>query len=398
MGKSNKTALYNAALHEFRKLGRDSSGKWRNESALNKVCYDLFGKKEIATKLAPNSKPTRVEKCIASFDFEALIAILADDKSAHALYVAVMAKKALSSGKQTGKELKVIKKSYKKIIENLSAKFAIEKVSDDLFAELEKVTNDYDDDYDFDFDDDEYDFDSVWEDDDGVFTKASRRYGSKARNRNSLAQLLYGKSTDVEEGSDDKNISKIIDVLESVTDKISDIEDRLNSIDDGDDSDYDEYEEASPRSRTRSQRANQRVQPVRSSRRYRNPPPDDGWEPVEYDDEDDDEEYYFRSPPTPADVRNAGRPASNDNITPIASAIDSINNNISTLTSVVAETSRAVKSMQNDLVDTMENVSQIMSDIYEPDDGDNVSESPPNPPPRNAGAQPQYPIRDSDKR
>ena len=68
MAKINRTMVYNVAIKQFRNLGRDSDGKWRYENALNKTCFDLFGKQGIGTKLSPKSKVGRIEKCISTFD------------------------------------------------------------------------------------------------------------------------------------------------------------------------------------------------------------------------------------------------------------------------------------------------------------------------------------------
>lgn len=366
MAKKNRTAIYNEAIRQFRKMGIDSNGKWRYESALNKVCFDLFGKKDVGTRLSPKSKLSKIEKCISSFDFDSLIGILADDKAAHKMSVAVMAKYALSTGNYSGKEMKSIKKAYKKIIYSLSDQFQIEKASDDILAELDRVTDDYDD---YDFSDDDDIFSSVWEDDDGPFSRASRKYGKTAKHKNELARLLYGGSKydeEDDEDEDDDDMTKIVDILENLTDRLDSLEDRF----DGDDYEYDR-----PRNPRRR----------RSSRNFRNPVVNDGWEPVEDDYDDDDEEYYvdhcpggYPPPPTPAEMSHM---SSVNSMNTIMSAISEINTNVSGVSSALAETSRNVHAMQKDLVDTMNNVSRIMTDIYE------------DPPPE----EPQYPIRDSDK-
>lgn len=376
MSKMNRTAIYNVAIKQFRNLGRDSDGKWRYEESLNKTCFDLFGKKGIATKLAPKSKISRIEKCIASFDFDAMIGILADNKASHSLRVATLAKQALASGKYNTKEIKTIKKSYKKIIENLTEKFQIEKASDDLFAELNRVVDDYDDDYEYDFDDDNI-FSSEWEDDDGPVSRASRRYGSKAKHKNELARLIYGGSKydddDEDDDVDEDNITKIVNVLESLSDRLDSLEAAA-----------DEPDEYIPQRRN-TQR------PRRTARRYSNPAVDDGWEPVdEYDDDDDYEEdpiQLVRSadspvppPPTPVDMSYK-----NDMAT-MMKAIADVSTNVITLSKSVNETSQNMSSIREDLTETMKHVTNIMRDLYEPD-----AEPP------DKTDQPVYPIRDSDK-
>lgn len=381
MAKKNRTAIYNMAIRQFRKLAIDSKGKYKYEEALNKVCFDLFGKKDVATKLGPKSKLSRIQKCISTFDFESLIAILANNSAAHKMQVAVMARNAMNSGKYTGKEFKNIKKSYKKIITSLGNQFNIEKASDDILSELDRLTDGYDD-YEYDFDNGDDIFDSIWEDEDGPFTRTSRRYGSSAKHKNELAKLLYGDNDDYDdedEDDDDDNISKIVDVLENLTDRIDNLE--SNS--------YDDYRRP-PMPRRRS---------MNSRNDYYNPPLDDGWEllPREdyYDDEDDGGGGGYEEqppepipkvapPPTPVEMTTPP-PAPSVDLSSLIDAIKENNNNLQSVSNAVAETSRTVKTMQSDLASTMRNVAYIMNDIYEDDAPPETSDTP------------EYPIRDSDK-
>lgn len=368
MAKMNRTAIYNVAIKQFRNLARNSDGKWQYEDALNKVCFDLFGKKGVASKLAPKSKVSRIEKCIESFDFDALIGILADDKAAHNMRVAVKARHALAAGKYGGKSLKTIKKSYKKIIEALSDKFQIEKASDDLFAELDRALDEYDE---YDLDDDDIVFSSAWEDDNGPITRASRKYGKTAKHKNELARLIYGGSKYDEDDDDeddddinDKNITKIVNVLENLSDRLDNLE---AANDDGDD--YYPTQRRAPRSNM-----------------FRNPVVHDGWEPVEDDDDDDELEYYPRpprmpdppAPPTPAEMTYKS------DMQTVLSAISGINTNMVNLSKAVSDTNTGVNSMKSDLAATMRNVADIMDDLY----GDDTNQ---------ADQDPVYPIRDSDK-
>lgn len=373
--RRNVSDLYNAAIKEFRKLGLDSNGKWRYENALNKVCFDLFGKKQLGTKLGPNAKRKTIIKTVETFDFESLIAILADNRTQHKLYVAVLAKHALASGNHTSKEMKTIKKSYKKIIDMLSEQFSIEKASDDIMSELARVTDDYDD---YSFDDDDDIFESIWEDDEGPFYKTSKKYRKSAKHKNELGKLLYGRGyddDDDDEYDDDKDeeISKIVDVLENITDRLDSIESGI-----GYENDYDDYTDRRHTSRRR---------PVMNNpRRYRNPPSNDGWEPVDDYDDDDDYDEIPAPPPTPMEMA-----AHNDPLDKIIGAIDAMNTNIGSMSNALAETSRTVHGMKSDLAATMKNVADIMNDLYEDDEPQ--QEAPPQESP-----PAQYPIRDSDKK
>lgn len=383
MAKINRTMVYNVAIKQFRNLGRDSDGKWRYENALNKTCFDLFGKQGIGTKLSPKSKVGRIEKCISTFDFDSLIGILADDKASHKLRVAVMTRHAISTGKYSGKEEKKIKKAYKKIVESLSDQFRIEKASDDIFAAINSVYDD-EDDYDFDFSsEDDNIFSSVWEDDDtGYFGRASRKYGSTARHKNELARLIYGGSKyddDDDDDLNDDNMAKIINVLENITDRL----DNLEAANDDDDCDY--------TMTWKNPRPNPNRRRRRNVQQYHNPLIDDGWVPDECYDEDDDDYEDYPPPPTPAQINQQ---KSDDDVsslmTTMVKAIKETNTTVANMSNALATTSRDIVSMKSDLTATMKNVADLMNDLY----GDDSEDAQP------PGETPEqvFPIRDSDNR
>lgn len=378
MGKVNRTRIISMSLKYLRRLALNESGKYKYERELNEVLQDVFGAKNIATKLGPKSGRNKILKCIDNIDFEALVSMLADNKTSADLSLCVSFKRALDSNRYTKSESKKLKKAYKRLIDRITSSYGVKKTSyGDVLSQVDKILgDDYDDDYDdygdYGFDDDDsidlddldrVDLGSIWEDDDdGPISRTRRRYRDKRKgDGNRLAALLYGSKygSDRDPEYDDivaDNMKKITTVLENLNDRLDRIE---NGSDDDDDEDDDEDFYEPPKKK--SSRGGGKRAPVGSAmqRSINNDEYGSYWEGGDADgyeegpslpgiDPEDDEEL----PTEPVPTEN-----NNEVISLIKALSIQVSGSINTL-------GTEIEGVKKDMMKCMTNISTIMTDIY----------------------------------
>ncbi len=406
MGRINRSELVGLTLKYFRMLGKNKNGKYAYVDQLNKVCEDIFGIKKLGDKLSHKKSQDKLIKAINTFDFESLVAMLADDSTRRKLSMMVQLRVTIDNPKSTSSEQKMAKKLYKKFLSKISNEYEVEKSYEtNVISAAEALLNEEDDYGDWDYDDD--DFESIWGTDDDSYGKSYKKFRNKKRCQpNRLAQLLYNDSgrgidENYDNDPDGPIMTKVVDALVTLNDKLDKLVDgKSNDDEDDDDYDFDEYE---PVRHKPSRQPRSRARP--STTRYRDPI-------SQYSDDDEDwiPEY------DEADIQ-VDQPANNtdyDKMTSqIIQAISGLSSDISMNNERLKQTESKLMTSINGISEDLKKTNAKVETLWEAmieDDDDEESEpelpgiTPPTPnqsqrnPSPNSNQQKSYPIRDSEVR